>query len=127
MNDTQGDSLYLQGETARDFFQYKVGETVKITVTAILRKTAMESPSVEEEYPVAEFEVLEVVDQPKDYSSMSSAEMESEIHNVKNEDQPERQSSVPQTEDRGSIWTDIKRQEKIGRVPQRRPKPFRIG
>lgn len=128
MDNAKGDYLCLQGESAKDFFHYRIGETVKITVTAILTKTAMESPSVEEEYPVAEFEVLEVADQPKDYSNMSSADMETEIHNVKNEDQPqERQSSAPNREDSGSIWTDMKRQEKIGRTPQRRPKPFRIG
>ncbi len=127
MDNQQGDCLYLQGELAREFFHYAIGATVKLTVTAVLRKTAMESPSVEEEYPVAEFEVLDVAEPPKDYTDMSSAQMESEIHNVKNEDQPERKGAPAQTEDRGSIWNDIKRQEKIGRAPQRRPKPFRIG
>lgn len=128
MDSTQGDCLYLQGELARDFFHYKIGETVKITVTAVLRKTAMESPSVEEEYPVAEFEVLDVTDQPnKDYANMSNADMEAQIHNVKYEDQPEEPTTIPNREDGGSIWLDQKRQDKVSRTPQRRPRPFRIG
>ncbi len=71
--------------------------------------------------------MLDVEAGKRAYEDMSANEMESEIHNVKYEDQPEPQTTIPNREDGGSIWTDIKRQAKIGQTPQRRPKPFRIG
>jgi len=123
------DTLCLYGPLAKDFMRTPINETVQLTITATLRKAAMESSSSEDEYPVAEFEVLDVEGGRKEYQDMSSSEMEKEIYNVKNEDQPEppQRSNVPNREDGGSIWLDMKRQEKLGRQPTRRPKPFRMG
>jgi hypothetical protein len=106
-----------------------VGETVKLTVTGLLTTASTKAPdSVEgDETPYVEFEVLEVDGGKKSYGDMSASEMEAQIANVKNEDQPEPQTTIPNREDGGSIWTDVKRQAKIGQTPQRRPKPFRIG
>jgi len=123
------DKLCLTGETAKDYFRTSIGETVKLTITAVLKSAGMMAPddSNSEEMPCVEFEVLEVDGGRKPYSEMSSGEMESQIHNVKNEDQPEPRQQAPNIEDGGSIWNDVKRQAKIGQTPQRRPKPFRIG
>jgi len=123
------DKLCLYGPLAKDFMRTHVGETVKLTVTAILNTATTKAPdSVEgDDTPYVEFEVLEVDGGNKSYQDMSAAEMEAQIHNVKNEDQPEPQTTIPNREDGGSIWTDIKRQDKISRTPQRRPRPFRIG
>ena len=123
------DTLRLYGPLAQDFMRTRVGETVKLTVTALVNKVAMCQPdSVESDtVPTVEFEVLDVSGGKKDYTDMTSAEMEGEIHNVKYEDQPEPPTTIPNREDGGSIWTDMKRQEKVGRTPQRRPRPFRIG
>jgi hypothetical protein len=123
------DKLCLYGSLAKDFMRTHVGETVKLTVTAILNMASNKAPdSVEgDDTPYVEFEVLEVDGGKKSYSDMSSAEMEAQIHDVKNEDQPEEPTTIPNREDGGSIWTDIKRQDKVSRTPQRRPKPFRIG
>ena len=123
------DKLCLYGSLAKDFMRTHVGETVKLTVTAVLNTASNKAPdSVEgDETPYVEFEVLDVEGGKKGYSDMSAAEMESEIHNVKYEDQPEEPTTIPNREDGGSIWTDIKRQEKVSRTPQRRPGPFRIG
>ena len=62
-----------------------VGETVKLTVTAVLNTASNKAPdSVEgDETPYVEFEVLDVEGGKKGYGDMSAAEMESEIHNVK--------------------------------------------
>ena len=123
------DKLCLYGSLAKDFMRTHVGETVKLTVTAVLNTASTKAPdSVEgDETPYVEFEVLDVEGGKKSYEDMSAAEMESQIHNVKYEDQPEPQTTIPNREDGGSIWLDQKRQEKIGRTPQRRPRPFRIG
>lgn len=123
------DKLCLYGALAKDFMRTHVGETVKLTVTAVLNTASNKAPdSVEgDETPYVEFEVLDVEGGKKGYGDMSAAEMESEIHNVKYEDQPEPQTTIPNREDGGSIWTDIKRQDKVSRTPQRRPRPFRIG
>jgi len=128
-SDQVSDKLCLYGSLAKDFMRTHVGETVKLTVTAILNTATTKAPdSVEgDDTPYVEFEVLEVDGGKKDYGDMSAAEMEAQIHNVKNEDQPEPQTTIPNREDGGSIWTDIKRQDKISRTPQRRPRPFRIG
>jgi len=124
------DKLCLYGPLAKDFMRTHVGETVKLTVTAILNTASTNAPDCVEgsDTPYVEFEVLEVEGGKKDYGDMSSAEMETEIHKAKYEDQPEEApSTIPNREDGGSIWTDIKRQDKISRTPQRRPRPFRIG
>jgi len=133
-NDKQdpiSDKLCLYGALAKDFMRTHVGETVKLTVTAMLNTASTKArDSVEsEDIPYVEFEVLEVDTNKRDYyGDMSAAEMEVQIHNVKNEDQPEPPSTIPNREDGGpSIFTQMKRQEKIGRTPQRRPRPFRIG
>ena len=127
--DPVSDKLCLYGPLAKDFLRLHVGETVKLTVTAILNTASTKAPdSVEgDDIPYAEFEVLEVDGGKKAYGDMSASEMEAQIANVKNEDQPEPQTTIPNREDGGSIWTDVKRQAKIGQTPQRRPKPFRIG
>lgn len=127
--ESASDKLCLYGPLAKDFMRTHVGETVKLTVTAILNTASTKAPdSVEgDDVPYVEFEVLDVEGGKKSYDDMSAAEMESQIHNVKYEDQPEPQTTIPNREDGGSIWTDVKRQEKIGRTPQRRPRPFRIG
>ncbi len=128
-SDTPSDKLCLYGSLAKDFMRTHIGETVKLTVTALLNTASNKAPdSVEgDETPYVEFEVLDVEAGKKAYEDMSNAEMESQIHNVKYEDQPEPQTTIPNREDGGSIWTDIKRQAKISQTPQRRPKPFRIG
>jgi len=128
-SDPVSDKLCLYGPLAKDFMRTHVGETVKLTVTAILNTATTKAPdSVEgDDTPYVEFEVLEVDGGKKDYGDMSSAEMETEIHNAKYNDQPEPPTTIPNREDGGSIWTDIKRQDKISRTPQRRPRPFRIG
>jgi len=128
-SDPVSDKLCLYGPLAKDFMRTHVGETVKLTVTAILNTATTKAPdSVEgDDTPYVEFEVLEVEGGKKGYSDMTSAEMETEIHNAKYNDQPEQPTTIPNREDGGSIWTDIKRQDKISRTPQRRPRPFRIG
>jgi len=128
-SDTPSDKLCLYGPLAKDFMRTHVGETVQLKVTAILNMASTKAPdSVEgDETPYVEFEVLEVDGGKKAYGDMSASEMEAQIANVKNEDQPEPQTTIPNREDGGSIWTDVKRQAKIGQTPQRRPKPFRIG
>jgi hypothetical protein len=128
-SDTPSDKLCLYGPLAKDFMRTHVGETVKLTVTGLLTTASTKAPdSVEgDETPYVEFEVLEVDGGKKAYGDMSASEMEAQIANVKNEDQPEPQTTIPNREDGGSIWTDVKRQAKIGQTPQRRPKPFRIG
>ena len=128
-SDPVSDKLCLYGPLAKDFMRTHVGETVKLTVTAILNMASTKAPdSIEgEDTPYVEFEVLDVEGGKKEYSDMSSAEMETEIHNAKYGDQPEQPTTIPNREDGGSIWTDIKRQDKISRTPQRRPRPFRIG
>ncbi len=127
--ESPSDKLCLYGSLAKDFMRTHVGSTVKLTVTALLNTASNKAPdSVEgDETPYVEFEVLDVEAGKKSYGDMSAAEMESEINNVKNEDQPEEPTTIPNREDGGSIWTDIKRQAKIGQTPQRRPKPFRFG
>ena len=127
--DQVSDKLCLFGPLAKDFMRTHVGETVKLTVTGILTTASTNAPdSVEgSDTPYVEFEVLEVDGGKKDYGDMSASEMEAQIHNVKNEDQPEEPTTIPNREDGGSIWTDIKRQAKISQTPQRRPRPFRIG
>lgn len=127
--ESPSDKLCLYGSLAKDFMRTHVGETVKLTVTALLNTASNKPPdSVEgEETPYVEFEVLDVEGGKKSYDDMSAAEMEGQIHNVKYEDQPEPMTTIPNREDGGSIWTDIKRQAKISQTPQRRPKPFRIG
>jgi hypothetical protein len=117
------DSLCLYGPLAQDFMRTPIGETVKLTVTAILKRAGLESSSSEDEHPCVEFEVLDVEGGKKPYDEMSPGEMDAEIYNVKSEDQPER-SNVPNREDGGSIWTDVARQSKANRKPMRRPKPF---
>jgi hypothetical protein len=129
-SDPVSDKLCLYGPLAKDFMRTHVGETVELKVTAILNTASTKAPdSVEgEDIPYVEFEVLDVAGAKKDYGDMSSAEMETEIHNAKYNDQPpEQPTTIPNREDGGSIWTDIKRQDKISRTPQRRPRPFRIG
>jgi len=128
-SDPVSDKLCLYGPLAKDFMRTHVGETVKLTVTAILNTATTKAPdSVEgDDTPYVEFEVLEVDGGKKEYSDMTSAEMETEIHNAKYNDQPEQPTTIPNREDGGSIWTDIKRQDKVSRTPQRRPRPFRIG
>ena len=123
------DKLCLYGSLAKDFMRTHVGETVKLTVTAILNKVSIGEPDsvVGDETPCVEFEVLDVEGGKKSYSDMSANEMEAQIHNVKYEEQPEEPTTIPQREDGGSIWTDVKRQDKVSRTPQRRPRPFRIG
>ncbi len=128
-SDPVSDRLCLYGPLAKDFMRTHVGETVELKVTAILNTATTKAPdSVEgDETPYVEFEVLEVDGGKKAYGDMSASEMEAQIANVKNEDQPEPPTTIPNREDGGSIWTDVKRQAKIGQTPQRRPKPFRIG
>ena len=128
-SDPVSDKLCLYGPLAKDFMRTHVGETVKLTVTAILNMASTKAPdSIEgEDTPYVEFEVLDVEGGKKEYSDMTSAEMETEIHNAKYNDQPEQPTTIPNREDGGSIWTDIKRQDKVSRTPQRRPRPFRIG
>lgn len=122
------DKLCLYGELAKDYMRVHVGETVKMTVTAVVTCVSSGKPSsVEEEAePCVEFEVLEVEGGKKPYAEMSNAEIEGEISNVKNEEQAEGepQSTVPNREDGGSIWTDMKRQEKVGRKASKRPRPI---
>ena len=128
-SDTPSDKLCLYGALAKDFMRTHVGETVKLTVTGILNKASIGAPDSVEgaDTPCVEFEVLDVEGGKKSYDDMSAAEMESQIHNVKYEDQPEEPTTIPNREDGGSIWTDIKRQDKVSRTPMRRPRPFRIG
>jgi len=129
-SDPVSDKLCLYGPLAKDFMRTHVGETVELKVTAILNMASNKAPdSVEgDETPYVEFEVLEVDGGKKSYGDMSASEMETEIHNAKYNDQPEASSTIPNSEDGGpSIFTQMKRQEKIGRTPQRRPRPFRIG
>lgn len=122
------DKLCLYGETAKDYMRVGVGETVKLTVTAVVTKIDSGQPcSVEEDAePCVEFEVLDVEGGKKPYSEMSNAEIESEISNVKNEEQAEGEpaSTVPNREDGGSVWIEMKRQEKVGRQPFKKPRPF---
>jgi len=128
-SDPVSDKLCLYGPLAKDFMRTHVGETVELKVTAILNMASTKAPdSIEgEETPYVEFEVLDVEGGKKAWNDMSNQDMETEIHNAKYGDQPEEPTTIPNREDGGSIWTDIKRQDKISRTPQRRPRPFRIG
>lgn len=123
------DTLCLYGGLAKDFMRTPPGETVKLTVTAVLTSASLRPPDDVEgaDTPYVEFEIMDVDGGKKAYGDMSDAEMEAEIYNVNNEEQPERQSTVPNREDGGSVWTDYKRQEKVSRQPMRRPRPFRMG
>src|SRR6476661_1301737 len=110
-SDPASDKLCLYGPLAKDFMRTHVGETVKLTVTAILNTASTKAPdSVEgDETPYVEFEVLEVDGGKKDYGDMTSAEMETEIHNAKYNDQPEQPSTIPNSEAGGpSIFTQMK-------------------
>src|SRR4249920_511851 len=124
-----GDKLCLTNEMAKDYFRTQIGETVKLTVTAVLKSAGVCSPddSEGEDMPYVEFEVLEVEGGKKPYAEMSAGEMDQEIYNVKSEDQtePDEQSTMPPNiEDGGSVWTDTKRQAKVSRTPARRVRPF---
>src|SRR5262245_61551619 len=112
---TPYDKLCVTGELAKDYFRTTIGSTVKLTVTAILKSAGIQPPpdSEEDEMPVVEFEVLEIDGGRKPYAEMSPGEMDAEIYNVKSEDQPEPVTVPPNIEDGGSIWTDVKRQEKV--------------
>jgi len=128
--DQPKDCLYLTGPLTEDFMRMTVGETVKLTITAVINSISINQPdsSDGDTTPVVEFEVLEASGGKKAWSDMSNQDMETEIHNAKYNDQPEAPSTIPNREDGGpSIFTQMKRQEKIGRTPQRRPRPFRIG
>ena len=127
-NQGKTDNLCLTGELAKDYMRTPIGETCKLTVTAVLKSACLDAAeSVEDgEMPCVEFEVLDVEGDKKPYAEMSNGEMEAEIHNVKSEDQaePEKVSTVPNIESGGSIWTDVKRQGKLNRKPMGRIKPF---
>src|SRR6476659_1743237 len=122
--DQPKDCLYLTGPLTEDFMRMTVGETVKLTITAVINSISINQPdsSDGDTTPVVEFEVLEASGGKKAWSDMSNQEMETEIHNAKYGEQPEAPSTIPNSEAGGpSIFTQIKRQEKIGRTPQRRP------
>jgi len=128
--DQPKDCLYLTGPLTEDFMRMTVGETVKLTITAVINSISINQPdsSDGDTTPVVEFEVLEASGGKKAWNDMSNQDMETEIHNAKYNDQPEEPTTIPNREDGGpSIFTQMKRQEKLGRTPQRRPRPFRIG
>lgn len=121
------DKLSLGGDLAKKLKGVKLGETVKLTVVAVLKLSSILEPdSVEDgRAPYLEFKVLEVDGGKKPYAEMSASEMEEEMsdvyHNEQNEDLP---SGMPNREDGGSIWFDMKEQEKVNRKPFTRPRAF---
>ena len=108
----------LYGKDAKEYFKNKVGDRIKLTVEAVITQLAVDD-SDGEQTPVVEFRVVEVNGKKKPYDEMDASEMEREIHDVLNNDQPE-----PNREDGESIWTEMRRQEKVNQQPFTRPKPF---
>ena len=126
------DKVCLYGGLAEDFMRSQVGQRMTLTMDVLVTAVSMGNPDYVEggDTPCVQFEVLDVQGAPKgkkSYEDMDPSEMEAEIHNVKYDGDPEPVKSMPNREDGGSIWIDMKRQEKLGRQPQRRPKPFRMG
>lgn len=121
------DKLCLSGALAKQLKGAKVGETVKLTVTAVLKSSMMMNPdSVESgKAPYLEFNVIEVDGGKKPYAEMSASEMESEMSDVYHNDQDEPlPKGMPNREDGGSIWLDMKEQEKVNQKPFTRHRPF---
>ena len=126
------DKVCLYGGLAEDFMRCQVGQRMTLTVDVLITGISMGVPDYVEggDTPCCEFEVLDVQGAPKgkkSYEDMDADEMEAEIHGVKFDGDPEPPKDPPNREDGGSIWVDMKRQEKLGRQPQRRPRPFRMG
>jgi hypothetical protein len=109
----------LYGKDAKEYFKNKIGDRIKLTVEAVITELGIEDKNGEQT-PVVEFRVVEVSGKKKSYDEMDASEFEREVHDVINNDQPE-----PNREDGGeSIWTEIRRQEKINQQPFTRSKPF---
>ena len=126
------DKVCLYGGLASDFMRAPVGSRMTLTLDVLVHSVSMGTPDYVDggDIPAVEFEVLDVKGAPKGkkaYEDMDASEMEAEIHGVKFDGDPEPPKGMPNREDGGSIWTDMKRQEKIGKQPQRRPRPLRMG
>lgn len=127
------DKVCLYGGLAEDFMRCQVGQRMTLTMDVLITGISMGQADYVDggDTPAVEFEVLDVQGAPKgkkNYDEMDNEEMEAEIHGVKfNDDPDEPPTGVSNREDGGSIWVDMKRQEKIGRQSQRRPRPFRMG
>lgn len=119
------DKLCLSGSLAKQLKNVKLGETVKLTVTAVLKSSAtLEPASVEYgKAPYLEFRVVEVDGGKKPYAEMSAGEMEEEMSDVYHNEQT---GQVPNREDGGSIWQEVKEQERVNLKPFTRHRPFAV-
>jgi hypothetical protein len=70
---------------------------------------------------VAEFEIVSVKGGKKSYNDMDASEIQSEINDVMNNEQPAKQ---PNLEDGGSIWAEKRAQEKLNKKPMKPVSPF---
>lgn len=121
------DMLHLKGSLAKQLKNLKLGETVKLTVTAVLKSSSMMDPDSVEggKEPYLEFRVVGVDGGKKPYAEMSAGEMESEMSDVYHNEQNEPpEKGMPNREDGGSIWLDMKEQEKVNLKPFTRHRPF---
>jgi hypothetical protein len=103
----------FRGQDAKEYVsKSKVGDTIKMSVTAVITQLGIEDGE-----PVVEFRVVEVSGKKKPYSEMDGNEIEREIHSVLNFEEPNR-------EDGESIWKEVREAEKVGRTPFKRSTPF---
>jgi hypothetical protein len=120
MSNESNDETYfcLYGKDAKPYFKNRIGDSIKLTVEAVITELGIED-SDGDQTPVVEFRVVEVSGKKKSYDEMEAGEFEREVHDVLNNDQPE-----PNREDGESIWSEIREQEKLNQRPFTRPKPF---
>lgn len=119
------DKLCVGGALAKKLKNVKIGETVKLTVTAVLKsQSVIARYSVEDSNEhYLEFAVTGVDGGKKPYAEMSAGEMESEMSDVYHNEQT---GQVPNREDGGSIWQDVKEQERVNIKPFTRHRPFAV-
>lgn len=117
------DKLCLYGPLAENFKRGKLGQSVKLTITAVLKTASIVEPDSVEgvQAPYVEFEVLKVDGGKQPYGEMSAKDMEEELSDVYNNEQEPTGTS---RSDGGSIWKDIKEQERLNRTPSSPAKPF---
>jgi hypothetical protein len=113
----------LYGENARQFLKHRVGEKVKLSIEAVITSTGLEDyyedgGSDGTKRPVVEFQITDVSGKKKGYDEMGNSEIEQEINNVMSGEDTGK--GKPNREDGGSIWDDVKAQEKLNRTPFKR-------
>ena len=122
------DKICLCGDHAKQFLKNKIGDKVELTILAVITKAGLEDYTISEAYglkdqrPMVELAIVELDSQKKSYDEMNASEMEQEIHDFTHNEMLGKPK--PNREDGGSIWEDMKLQEKVGRAPFKRPPPF---